>query len=312
MARWKRQVMLFEAEATYGVDPTPAGADNAVLFEADAELTPLGAEYVNRNLVKVERGTDPMPVVGEHIRVNFAIEAAGAGGVATAPKYGPLLRACGLAETITPTTGPVDYDPISASDESGTLYFNRDGTNYKLTGCRGSVALELTRRQVPKWRFAIIGLYNAPAAVALPSAAFTGWQAGIPATIVNTPTFSLHAHSPVFASLTLDLANDVRFRDLIGTGGRSIEIIDRNPVGQVVIEAPALGSKDYHAICKSGATGALSLVHGTSAGQKVLAAAPAVQLTNPRPVDLDGMEGLQMDLMLHRDEGDDEVVFSTQ
>ena len=307
MARTKRRTILSKIESTHGTDPVPVAGTDAMLVN-ELSIEPLPAEYVNRNLLKAERGMDAEPVVGEHVRATFKIEAAGGGAAGTAPPFGAVLRACGLAETIDAGVD-VEYNPISASDESCTHYINQDGTRHKMTGVRGNVEFRLARRQIPVFALDQIGLYNAAAAQELPSATLTGFQTPLPANTTNTPTFTLHGFAGVLSEVNLNLNNDTRLRDYVGAD--TIEIIDRAPAGSITIEAPALGTKDFFAIVKAGIIGALQIIHGTAVGNKLTVDAPAVQLMNPRYVDLDGGMGLQMDLGIQRTSaGDDEIKFT--
>ena len=74
------------------------------------------------------------------------------------------------------TAGPVEYDPVSASEESVGIYFHADGTNHKLIGARGTCTLEFPRNGVPLLNFTFTGLWTAPAAAALPTVTLSGVQ----------------------------------------------------------------------------------------------------------------------------------------
>ena len=64
---------------------------------------------------------------------------------------------------------------------------------------------------------------------------------------------------------------------------------DRQTVGSVVIEAPAIGTKDFFTLVDNETLVALQLVHGTVAGNIVQIDAPKVQLKNPTYSDSDGI-----------------------
>ena len=65
--------------------------------------------------------------------------------------------------------------------------------------------------------------------------------------------------------------------------------------------------------CGNGATGALALTHGTTAGNKGILAASTVQLTNPRTSEGDNMVMLAMDMIfLPSSAGNDELIYATQ
>lgn len=309
MALTKNRVVLAKLESSYGTDPTPTGGSNAISVTG-LKLTPVQADYVSRNLLRTTRGTDAMPVANEYVAADLSFEVAGADSTATTvASYAPLLRACGLAETV--GGSDVQYDPVSSGEESVTLYVNRDGTRHPITGVRGNMSFELEAGAVPQFRLQMSGLWNDPSAQSMPTPTYGSIADGIVANSTNTPTFTLHGVSGLsLVSLSFDLGNDLQVNRYIGTN--KVELVDHAISGQVTIEAPAMATKNFFTACQGGDTGALALQHGTATGNTVLVDAPKVQLTNPRYVDLDGTLGLQMDMMFHRDSGDDDVKITTK
>ncbi len=95
----RRRTILAKIETTYGVDSIPTGSANAILV-TDLNINPLASDVVDRNLVRNYMGASDQLIANSHVEVDFAVEVAGAGTAGTAPAYGPLLRACGLSETI--------------------------------------------------------------------------------------------------------------------------------------------------------------------------------------------------------------------
>lgn len=263
----RKRVILAKIESSYGTDPTPTGGTNAILVRGNLTPRPIAAEQVNRDLIRSYLANNEQLNANTHAEIEFEVEVAGSGALGTAPAYGPLLRACGLSETITAST-KVEYAPISASFESVTIYFNNDGVNHKMTGCRGTVSIGLSANQIPVYKFRFLGIYNAPADVALPTPTYTGFKTPLVANNTNTTAFSLFSYSGVLQSLDFSLNNQCEFRSLIG-GSESILITDRKPSGELSIEAPALATKDFFAISQAGTLGALSITHGTVDGYKV-------------------------------------------
>jgi hypothetical protein len=184
----------------------------------------------------------------------------------------------------TPATGsPVaglatTYTPLSASFPSVTLYYHIDGARHKITGARGTVAIDLAVKQIPVLKFKFQGVYNDPTDTALPTADYSSFQIPKVANTTFTSAFSLFSYSGKLESMSLDMANDVQHRVLIG--GESIEVIDRKPSGTFVIERPTIAQKDYFSIAKAGTTGALALTHGTVGGNIVALSAPRVSIGN--------------------------------
>lgn len=303
MAFWRKKSILAKAEGTYATDASPTGAANAIIA-LNAQITPIEAQEVRRELDRPYMGAEPTILAGQHVAMQFETEATGGGAVDTAPPHAPLFRASGLAETVNASTSVV-YDPVSAAFESASLYFNLDGTLHKALGARGNLGFLLQAQQIPRWTHRFLGLIADPAATALPTETLTAWQGPIESSDTNTPTFSIHGYSAVLERLELDFGNDVQGRFLVGQ--ENVVIVDRNVTGRAVIEAPALGTKDFFAIARAETRAALQLVHGTTAGNIVTIDAPKVQIGRPTYQNSQGFVHLVLPLTFTPDTGDDEI-----
>lgn len=406
--KWRKKALLIKSEVTYGVDPVPTGLANAILG-LDVELTPLEGEELRRGVLKPFLGQMPSTLVGIHALLSFGIEFAGSGTGGTPPAYGPILRACGLAETaitgnatiassppvgvgsptgtftyakanpyaghlartvtltcttaggsgvaaftvsapavgnlaaynqagvvmtdgasfalpggatITPTVGTgfaendaytialypprVEYDPVSEGEESAAAYLNLDGQLHPMVGMRGNVKVAIAGRTFPRLNFDMVGLFVDPSASALPTVDYSGFKDPVPSNAANTVGFSLHGYAAKLASLELDLGNQVRYRGLVNH--EEVSRGDRTGSGRCVIDAPALGTKDFFAIAKAKTTGALTWTHGLSSGACVAVDAPAVEIGKPRYANDQGTVQLEMPVgLIPTDAGDDEL-----
>jgi hypothetical protein len=299
----RKKILLAKIETTYGTDSAPTGAANAILTHG-FKLSPLEGETVSRDLDRPTLGNDLQLHIGSHVMMEFDVEVAGAGAAGTAPAYGPLLRACGLAETIAAGVD-VQYDPVSADEEAATMHFHHDGQKHAMLGARGSVTLKISPKGIPYFGFKFLGLWVDPASVADPAPDWSSFTTPLPVSATNTPTFSLHGAAYNLHELSVDQANDVKPQFIVGD--ESIMIVDRKPSGKVTIEAPALSGKNFFTTAKANTTGALQLVHGTAAGNIVQFDADTVQVLKPRYGDKDGVSTLEMDLSLvPSSAGDDE------
>ena len=153
--------------------------------------------------------------------------------------------------------------------------------------------------------FTFTGLRNAPSAVTLPTPDFTGWTIPEPVNAANTISFSLHSYAATVEQLSIDMGNQVVYRNVIVD--ESVLITDRAPSGQITIEEPEIGTKDFHSIIAAHTTGAMQLVHGDTAGNILTLDAPVVQLLQPAPSGNQGVAGLSMALRLIPSSGDDEI-----
>lgn len=285
----RRRTILAKIETTYGTDPTPTGSANAILVR-NMTITPLNAEMVSRDLVRPYLGNSEMLVAAKHVAIEFEVEMAGSGTAGTAPAYGPLLRACGLAET--DGVSDVTYTPVSSGFESVTLYHNVDGILHKITGARGNAEFTINARAIPVIKFTMTGVYNAPSDAALPSVDYTAFKTPLAANSSNTTGFALLSYAGVLESLSLTLGNAVSYRSLIGS--ESVLITDRAVSGTAVFEAPLTATKDFFAAALSSTLGSLAITHGTVAGNKFQIDSTSIDIGQPTYSENDGITMLSV------------------
>lgn len=305
----RKRTILAKIETTYGTDPTPTGAANAILV-GNLNVTPLASNIVGRNVIRPYLGNAEQLVAGQHVELDFEVEAAGSGAAGTVPGYGALLRACGLSETVTASV-KVEYKPVSSAFESVTIYFHNDGVLHKITGARGDLEFSLSSGQIPVFKFKFVGIYNAPTDVALPAVTLSGFQTPLVANSTNTPTFSLFGTSAVLNDLSLQLGNQVDYITRIGS--QYVQITDRKAAGQVTFEANLIATKDWFTTSLATAAVALALTHGTVAGNKVVLASSTVDLIQPTYTDNNGVQMIQMGYVLvPTTAGNDEFTLTIQ
>lgn len=297
----RKRILLAKIETTYGVDPTPTGGVNAILVK-NLDMTPLDAEMVQRDNIRTFLGNYEQLVATTKVMVTFEVELAGAGAAGTAPGYGPLLRACGLAETITPST-KAQYDPVSASFESVTIWSqlpdaaNASSPLHKFTGCRGNVEFSLNARQIPVAKFSFTGLYNGPADAAVMAGTYTSFKTPVVVNKANTPTFSFLGYTAIAESFSLNMNNEIVYRNLIND--ERVLLVDRKAAGSLTIEAPTLAAKNFFTEAISGSLGNLSIVHGSTAGYIVeFAATGTVDVGAPKYGDKDGIAMMDLPYVL--------------
>jgi hypothetical protein len=269
--KWKSKIILAKIEATYNVDPTPTGAANAMLM-TDVTLTPMDGEDVPRNLELPYFGAQDEYPVGLRAVLEGNTELVGSGAAGTAPKWGPLARACSLAETISAGVS-VTYNPIQESQESVAVHFYVGGTRHVFLGTRGDGDLMLNAQGIPVMRWKLTGIWSVPTEQTRPTPVFTGWQKPAIVTSVNTPTFSLGGTAFVMRNATLKIGSEIKPRFLVGRD--SIDIVDRNSELAASVEAVPLTTFDPFSRAIGFTTTAVSIVHGTAAGYITTIAAPA-------------------------------------
>jgi len=287
----RKTYILAKAEATYGTSSTPANTD-AVLVKS-LELTPLAGDVVSRDLIRGYLGNSEQLIARTYVELKFDVELAGSGTAGTAPRYGNLLQACGMALTTVASTSNT-YAPVSASFGSSTIVYNTDGLNHVLTGCRGSFSIKAEVGQVPVLSFSMVGIYNAPTDVSPVSASYTTQATPLVFRQGNTSAFSIFSYSGLLQSFDVDLANATVYRQLVGSASGEVVITDRKPAGSVMIEAPTIATKDFFAIALASATGGLSFTHGTTAGNRVVFNSPQTDITTPAYGEQDGVRMLNL------------------
>lgn len=290
----RKRTILAKTETTYGTDSTPTGAANAILVR-NLNITPLNAELVSRDLVRPYLGASEQLLASSYVTVDFEVEMAGSGTAGTAPAYGPLLLACGMAAA-TSAGVSVTYTPVSSSFSSVTIYYNVDGVLHKITGARGNVELDIQVGQIPVYKFTFTGLYNAPTDTAAPSVTYTAFQTPLAANNDNTTGFSFYSYSGALQSLNVNLNNQVNFRQLIGA--KDVQMLDRQASGTVVFEAPTIAQKDYWSLALGTTLGTLDITHGTVAGNRVQISSSRAKINNPSYQDLNGIHMLQSQFQL--------------
>lgn len=302
-----KRAVLAKIEVTYGTDPTPTGAANAI-YCYDPSITPMELVKKERAPARPFLGPDSTIMGGTPVKLEFSVDVAGGGAAGTPAPFGVLLRACGLSETISAGVD-VTRSPVSAAFDSVTLYFNLDGVLHKITGCRGNASFEFSHGAVPMIKFSFTGVYNAPSDTALPALTLTGWQKPLVMNKVNTTPVTFHGVSPILSKLSLDLGNSVGWKDWVNNA-EEVRITDRKVAGSITVQADTIAAKDWFALARAGTTGALSLTHGTAAGNKVKLDAATVQVMDPKYEDDDGIVMVTMGLaFLPSSAGNDELVW---
>ena len=376
----RKRLMLCKSEASYGVDITPAGTD--ALLVRSLDVTPIEADVVSRDLIRNYLGNSDQLLAQTRVSISFQVEMAGSGAAATAPRFSSLLKACGMAETITAaavtgsavaggantitlaagasavddfyngmvisiTSGTgnghiglitdyvgstkvatvqastatfvpgassaysiaanVGYLPVSTGFSSATIYFNNDGVLHKITGARGTFTLTTGVGEIPTIDFQLTGIYNAPTDTAAPTTTYSDQATPVIFKAGNTSAFSILNYTACLQSLSFNVANETVYRELVGCT-KEVMITNRAPAGECMIEAPTIAQKDFFTIANNDTTGTLTLLHGSTAGNRVTLLAPNVDITNPSYADQDGIQMLNIPYVaIPTTAGNDEV-----
>jgi len=272
--KFTSKILLAKIETSYGVDPTPSGAANAILA-TNVVLSPMEGNDVSRDLETPYLGAQATIPTELHMKISFKVELQGGGTAGTPPGWGPLLRACAVAETVAAGTS-VTYNPITDSHESIALHLWIDGTRYVLLGGRGSCKINVTAQAIPYLEFEFQGFFTQPGEQARPTPTLTGFQKPSVATKANTPTFTIAGSNFTMRSFKLDLGNKIENRFLIGS--ESVLITDRADMIETSVEATLLTTFNPFTQAAAQSAVPVKLVHGTTAGKIATLNAPTAQL----------------------------------
>jgi hypothetical protein len=310
MAKLMRNMLLLaKTETTQGTDSVPTAALNSILARGIAP-TPVNAEFAERNLIRPYFGSTGSVQVQSFSQIEFEVELAGSGAAGTAPRWAPLLQACGFSQTLTASV-KADYAPLTTNQTSVTIYVFLDGVRHVMVGCKGNVSFALSARGIPVMRYTFIGYTSTVTDVTNPTGSdFSGFQAPLAVNKTNTPTFTLHGTAVKATELNIDMGNEVNYRNYIGS--EDVAFTNRNPSGSATFEYDAMSVRNWFNITNLGTLGALQMIHGLTAGNIVQIDAPRVQITNPSISDDGGIAMLSVGLGLQPNLGNDEILISVR
>jgi hypothetical protein len=270
-------VILAKIEATYGIDPAPTGALNAILG-FNPKLNPMAGQDAERNRsLPYFSGKQKFPT-NLYQELSFETELVGNSALGVLPGWDPLMKASGFAAVVNAGVSVV-YNPISVAIASATLYFYQDGQRHTLRGARGSAQIKYAAHGLPMvmWRF--IGLYDPPSNVANAVPTLTNFQDPQVVNKAQTPTFTINGYAAAMRSLSLDFGTKLVYRELVGQA--SVEITDREPMVQTQIEAVSLATFNPYVTAQNQTAFAINLVHGVGAGKVSTLSLPNCRLQRP-------------------------------
>ena len=290
----RKRSILAKAESSYGSDPTPTGSANYVQV-IDLNIEPVVSDEVSRDLIRPYMGNYEVIPANTRVNVTFDVEMSGSGSAGTAPKYGAILKACGLSETVVSSTS-VTYAPVTTPSDSVTLFVNYDGIRHKVTGARGTFSMNCEVNNIPRISFSLTGIFNAPTDTALPTVTVSNQASPLIFKNGSTSNFAIFGYAAALQSWSLDFNNEVIYRELVG-GTKEVLITDRRPSGTAVIENPALSAHNFFTDYTGTSTGTNTWLHGTTAGNKVTVSCPQTDLGQPTYSESDGITMLNLPFM---------------
>lgn len=302
-----RRVILVGLETGgYGVDPVPVAANDAVLVE-NISWQHEGLRMNERPAVRTSLAKLRQLFGGTLFTLTFDVEIKGSGAAGTAPEFGALLQACGMAETVNIGVD-VRYKPASANHKSATIYYYEDGQLFIMTGCRGNVTWNLEAGTYGKLSFTLTGHVANPVDDPLPAPTYLDL---VPPVNINVP-FTVAGYGAIISALSGDLSNTLAMPPSIRAtdGYGEIQITGRDINGSFDPESVDVATQDFIGDLKDGAELALATGDiGSVAGNIWSLTHLAISYREVAPGDRDGIITREVSFGAAESATDDEVEF---
>lgn len=298
--------LLAKVQAAFGNSAAPTAGDNAILCR-NANPSLIKGKFIDRTLLRGAKGNYGALFAGGYRSIDFEVELAASGVKGTAPAFGPLLKGCDLTETVVAGTS-VSYTPNAggALVLPLTLVGILDGVRFQLSDAKGTVGITVNSEDVPFLKFNFIGKYHPLAQGEFPAGLnFDAFMQPLTVGAGNTPVYQVHAIDVVMQQFSLDLANQLVWRDLVGFAG--VRIPDRKPKMTSVFELTSVAARDWGETVRLGSTGPVLLQHGTVEGAICEISLPKTQFdSEPTISEVDRIAMLNASLAVIPTAGNDE------
>ncbi|MBF0410976.1 MAG: hypothetical protein HQM10_26770 [Candidatus Riflebacteria bacterium] len=300
----RSQVLLAKTEVVEGTDPIPTAAGNAV---ACADVTPgYSFEQLQRLVVNSDI-SDVKTLIGQEIMdMTIRCELKGSGTNDLPPEIAPLLKACGLTETVNDDAN-VQYAPTASTGtfSTATIYLYKGGLLWKANACKGNFTITENAGGYADISFQITGKFGGVSDAAVPSDAV--YQTTIPVE-VGSIGFSFGSfNDAVIRGFTISSENSVQKRLDVNSakGLKGWFIAARSPKFSARIEAELEATHPFWANMRARTEEALDATLGTSAGNIVTVTAPKACADAIEVLDDSGILAYTISGKLLKNSGDD-------
>ncbi|MGJ9420470.1 phage tail tube protein [Massilia sp. CMS3.1] len=312
--RIRNTVILVKVATTAGTDAAPTGAADAVLV-SEMSITPLELEKIANPAMRGFFGASADLMGAASVKIDITVALAGSGTAATPPAWGKLNLGCAMAEGILTTPARVEYTPISTGLKDLTIYYYDDGVLHKAIGSMGNVSLSAKKGGTPSLKYEFTGVAGAISATPNVAATLTAWKkpvAMIKENVVDmtfggTYSAGVITAGDVYPSTGLDcnLGNKVEFHSNLSLS--EADITDRETTGSTELQLSAAQEVAMLDKVRSGELISVALKVGLITGNSILIYGPAVQLSSPKKVDVQGIRYVGFDLKFTPVVGNDEI-----
>ncbi len=215
----------------------------------------------------------------------------------------------GAAISYTPVTS-IDFDSLlsGTGSKSLSIYFFKDTVLHSLTGARGTVSFDLSSKKEPTAKWSFMGLFGVVKDFTAPDAnsELSNWKDPLVVGTENTSSVLIHDfRDGVFEKLTIDVANETKYRKLINFEG--VLSVNRKPKASISFESTTVAVKNWIYAAKASDCGIFSFRHGKAVGNSIAFTMPVAQISKPAYSNSDGISMTSIDLSLVPKIGNDEL-----
>lgn len=295
---------------------TPLDDTHDILCE-DLSIEPQG-DVVERNEYRGHFGAKRRATTNRRLQTTFLTRVAGSGTAGDPAQHSPLLRACGMEETVVAVTS-VAYTPRSTGFESCTLEPTMDRHKHSSANNQGNLTLTLPSGDFPSYNFTFTGDYSSPADIGAPVVYSTpgniedsliGNSTVVP-TLEVTPVVDGtpgSAQAICVSEISIDLGQNVSRRQLYNC--EKNEITGRAASITLTYDAELLATFDPFAIWEEDDQLELDVQHGTVAGNITTIAVPLFHVEGVTYGEADGVIQQTLTGALLPVSGDDEITIT--
>lgn len=299
---FQARALQLKIETTEGTDAVPTGAaDTVQVMDLSVQIE---ADNQDRNLDRTTFGGRPTSLVRKRGIVTGNVELIGHGTPGTAAPIGPLLRACGHAQTLVAVTS-ARYRPLSTGIPSASIYAFHGLERYRILAARGMLSsLAFNIDDYPKAQFELRGNPETMTEAALPTDGDVSAFQVPPVIVQENSVMTIDGFDVDGKGLEIRPAVDLQI--VHHTNARVARHVDRLTEVTLRFFRSAYSDKNIHALAEAETPVPVSFEVTTSAGKNILVELPAVQLLLPKAVEIDGHFAWEVIGRCLPDAGDDE------
>lgn len=235
--------------------------------------------------------------------------APASGSKGTAVPISPLLKACGIGETLTGGTSNV-YKPISSDFSTVTIKEFLDGVSKTLTGCAGNVKFQFKVGEPVFCEFDFQGKYSSHADTAVLTPTYPDQ---VPFMFMGA-TVEIFGDVLTLDNLEIDMGNEIVVSPLPSdpSGIDYAKIVGRKPMMTFDPELVSVATHDFYTKLLSISTAAVTIRINDSNGNMLEMSLPAVRYTGVTKGDREGlsMVNATCEICKNSDAGNDELTMT--